>query len=162
LATNAHFSSNWTSRVRGGKGHEVVVQLLGLVAGQGTEAGDGVAVDADALGDVGQDGDGGVGGQAGIEEGGAFAFGEAGPAGAATQQAALPVGAVAGGDGEVAVAALAIVWAALILAAESGEVIHDRQSPQQTVLVRHRGVLYKKADVSTTVTGHDLRSRDAL
>ena len=37
-----HFSSNWTSRVRGGKGHEFVVEALGLVAGEGEIAGDGV------------------------------------------------------------------------------------------------------------------------
>jgi hypothetical protein len=82
--------------VRGGKSHEVVVELLGVVAGQGAEAGDGVAVDADqpagladadALGDVGQDGDGGGGGEAGVEQRGAFAFGEAVPAGAAAEHA---------------------------------------------------------------------------
>jgi hypothetical protein len=164
LPTKAHFSSNWTSRVRGGKSHEGVVELLGVVASPGAEAGDGVAMDADqaagladadAFGDVGQDRDGGVGREAGIEERGAFAFGEARPTGAAAQHAALPLGAVAGGDSEVAVAAFAIVGAAFVVAAESGEVVHDSQSPRKTGLVRHRGLLYKKAVVSTTLTGHD-------
>jgi hypothetical protein len=166
LATKAHFSSNWTSRVRGGKGHEFVVELLGVVAGAGAEAGDGVAVDADeaagladadALGDVGQDRGRGVGGEAGVEQGGAFAFGEAGPAGATAKQAAPAVGAVAGGDGEVVVAAFAIVRASFVLAAEGGEVVHAGRSPRETALVRYQGLVYKKADVSTTLKGHNPR-----
>ncbi len=112
------------------------MELLGVAAGSGAEAGDGVAVDADqaagladadAFGDVGQDGDGGVGGEAGVKQGGAFALGETSPAGAAAEHTA-PVGAVAGGDGEVAVAAFAIVGTAFVLAAESGEVVHDSQA----------------------------------
>src|SRR3954452_16308537 len=72
LATKFHFSSNWTSRVRGGKIHEFIVEVLGLVAGFGEEARDGVpgdagqaagGADADALADVVQDRDGLVGGQ---------------------------------------------------------------------------------------------------
>ena len=31
LPTNAHFSSNWTSRVSGGKGHQLVVGVLGVL-----------------------------------------------------------------------------------------------------------------------------------
>src|SRR5205085_10965046 len=42
LATKAHFSSNCTARVRGGKGHELVVALLGVVAGPQGVADDGV------------------------------------------------------------------------------------------------------------------------
>src|SRR6516165_2903970 len=34
LPTKDHFSSNWTSRVSGGKSHELVVQLAGVVTGQ--------------------------------------------------------------------------------------------------------------------------------
>jgi hypothetical protein len=65
LATNDHFSSNWTSRVLGGKSHEFVVELLGVLAGQQAVADDRVPVhpdqaaglaDADPLGDVLQDG----------------------------------------------------------------------------------------------------------
>src|SRR5687768_6097737 len=33
LATNDHFSSNCTSRVRGGKSHALVVDFLGVLAG---------------------------------------------------------------------------------------------------------------------------------
>jgi len=66
LVTNDHFSSNWTSCVAGGKSHELVVELLGVRAGQQAVADDGVLVhadqarglaDADAFGDVAQDGD---------------------------------------------------------------------------------------------------------
>src|SRR5262245_54651612 len=69
-----------------------------------------------------QDGDDRVLGQSGIEQGRAFTFGEACLAGPAVQQAAL-VAAVAHADGEVAVAALAVVGAVGVLAAESAEVV---------------------------------------
>src|SRR5262249_52595698 len=74
LATKFHFSSSWTSRVRGGKSHELVVEVLGLVAGFGEEARDGVpadpgqpagGADAAALAEMVQDTDGLVGGQLG-------------------------------------------------------------------------------------------------
>src|SRR5207237_6416723 len=73
LATKAHLSSDCTARVRGGKGHELVVALLGVVAGPQGVADDGVLAhadeaaglaDADPLLEVGQDGGGLVGGQA--------------------------------------------------------------------------------------------------
>jgi hypothetical protein len=107
LATNDHFSSNCTSWVSGGKAHQLVVELLGVAAGLEGEADDGVLADpdqaggladADALGEVGQDGEGLVGGQAGVEQGRALALGEAGLAGLAVQQAALVL-AVAGANG---------------------------------------------------------------
>src|SRR5215203_2540368 len=71
LATKLHFSSNWTSRVRGGKGHELVVQAFGLLAGEGDVPGDcvpgdhreaGGGADAAAFADVVEDGDGLAGG----------------------------------------------------------------------------------------------------
>src|SRR3954447_17899036 len=64
LATNAHFSSNWTSRVRGGKGDQLVVEVAGVLAGDRAPAADGASVrlaepagltDAAPLGDVLQD-----------------------------------------------------------------------------------------------------------
>src|SRR5690349_11906012 len=131
LATKAHFSSNCTSRVLGGKSHEFIVQLLGVVAGPQGVADDGVLADADeaagladadALLEVGQDGGGLVGGQAAAEQGRALALGEAGLAGAAVEQAALLLAVVAA-DGEVAVAALAVVGAAGVLAAEAAQVV---------------------------------------
>src|SRR5205085_4783806 len=90
LATKDHFSSNCTARVRGGTSHELVVELLGVVAGAEGVADDGVLADADeaagladadALLEVGQDGGGLVGGQAAAEQGRALALGEAGLAG---------------------------------------------------------------------------------
>src|SRR5262245_1582761 len=65
LATNAHFSSSCRAVVLGGKGDQLVVELLGVGAGQLAEPGHGVRVDARqsagladpaAVGDVGQDG----------------------------------------------------------------------------------------------------------
>src|SRR6266850_7198569 len=64
LATKAHFSSNWTSAVLGGKGHQLVVEGFGVVADESGVPGDGVGVDpgepgglagADPLGHVRQD-----------------------------------------------------------------------------------------------------------
>src|SRR5262249_17137985 len=88
------------------------------------EQGAGLA-DADALGEVGQDGDGLFVRQAGGEQGRALALGEAGLAGAAVEQAALVL-AVAHADGQVAMVALAVVGALGVLAAEGGQGAHGR------------------------------------
>src|SRR4051794_21817692 len=67
LATKFHFSSDWTSRVSGGKSHELVVEEPGLIAGEGEEARDGGSgdsreaaggADATSFAKVVQDGDG--------------------------------------------------------------------------------------------------------
>jgi hypothetical protein len=88
LATNAHFSSNWTSRVRGGNGDQLVVEVAGLRAGQAAVAADRAAVhlaepaglaDAAALGDVLRDRFGLPGRLPGVEQRRAPALGEAGP-----------------------------------------------------------------------------------
>jgi hypothetical protein len=130
--TNAHFSSSWSAVVLGGKGDQFVVQFLGVGAGQPAEPGDGGAADAGeppgladaaAVGDVGQHGLGLRRREPGVEQRGALALGEAGLARAAIQEAA-PVGAVAGADGEVTVAALPVVGAVGVQAAEVAEVIH--------------------------------------
>jgi hypothetical protein len=47
LATNDHFSSSWTSRVSGGKGHELVVGVPGVLPGLARQPHYRVAVDAD-------------------------------------------------------------------------------------------------------------------
>ena len=80
--------------------------------------------DADALGDVMRDGHDLPWRQAGVKERGALAFGEAGFAGAATEQAAL-VRPIMPGDREITVVAFAVVGAVGILTAEAGEVVHD-------------------------------------
>jgi hypothetical protein len=46
LPTNAHFSSNWTSTVFGGKSDQLVVQFRGVFAHASSVSGDGVRVDA--------------------------------------------------------------------------------------------------------------------
>jgi hypothetical protein len=65
LATKAHFSSNWTSRVRGGKHDQFVVEIASVFSGQSAVAADRVAVhlaeppslaDATPLGNVLQNG----------------------------------------------------------------------------------------------------------
>src|SRR3954447_4960056 len=108
LPTKDHFSSNWTSWVEGGKGHEFVVAISGVLAGLSGVADDGVLVhahqagglaDAAAVLQVLEDGEGARVRQAGAEEGGAFALGEAPLAGAAGEHAA-PVRAVAEANAE--------------------------------------------------------------
>src|SRR5206468_9492173 len=75
LATNPHFSSTWTSRVRGGKRHEFIVKRLGVGSGECQVAGHGVLVDLDqaaggpgpaAFPEVLQDGQGLLIGEAGV------------------------------------------------------------------------------------------------
>jgi hypothetical protein len=77
LETKAHFSSNWTSRVSGGKSHDLVVGILGVPSGQQGQPGDRVLVDPDqaggladaaALGQVLQDRRDLVVGEPGVEE----------------------------------------------------------------------------------------------
>jgi hypothetical protein len=132
LKTNDHFSSNWTSSVRGGKRHELVVELLGMLAHGSAVADPRVAVDADlpgggsnpvAVDQVPDHSDGLVLGQARAEQGGALPLGEPGLAGATVEQ---PDGlglAVVARDRQIAVSPLAVVGAIRVLAAETGEVV---------------------------------------
>ena len=79
--------------------------------------------DADALGDMLQDRDDLVRGQAAVEQRCAVALGEAPPAGAAAEQAAA-VGAIAHQDGEVAGTAFTAVGAGGVEAAEAAQIVH--------------------------------------
>jgi hypothetical protein len=102
-----------------------------MLASAAAVADDGVLVDFDqaagladttAFGEVFEDGEGLILGEAAVEEGSAFAFGEAGFAGGATEEAALE-GAIAHGDGEVAVGAFAEVGAIRIQTAKAAEIL---------------------------------------
>jgi hypothetical protein len=133
LPTNAHISSSWTSRVRGGKSHELVVSVVGVIAGGAGQPDDGIAMGADqaagladavALGEVVEDGRGLLLGQAAVEQRGALALGEAGLAGLTVEQPDVVILAVAVADGEVAGVAAAVEGAFGILAAEAREVVH--------------------------------------
>jgi hypothetical protein len=153
LATNAHFSSNWTSRVLGGKRDEFVVDLPRVLAGQPAVAPHGVAIhlakppslaDAAALGDVFQDRFDLLGGQLGPEQGSPLALGEAGQAGAAPEHAARLVGAVAAGHGQISRVPLALIGASGIQAAEAPEVIHGAASKRESPRGRATSVLPKR------------------
>jgi hypothetical protein len=118
--------------VEGGKGHEFVVAISGVLAGLSGVADDGVLVhahqagglaDAAAVVQVREDGQGLGRRQAGAEQGGALALGEAFLAGAAGEQAAA-VRSVVEGDAEVAPAAQAVVGAVGVLAAEQVQFVH--------------------------------------
>src|SRR6516225_4147380 len=102
------------------------MEVAGVPPGLEGVADDGVLLHADqaagladaaALGQVVQDRQGAVAAQAGAEERGALALGEAGLAGAAAQEEAA-VAAIAGRGGEVAVAPFAGVGAVRVLATE--------------------------------------------
>src|SRR5262249_18618371 len=133
LATTAHFSSNWASRVCGGKRHELVVGVAGVPAGPSAQAADGVAVHlaeppglagAAPRGDVLQDRFGLPGWEPGVEQRRPPALGEPALTGAAAEHAAGLVGPVAAGHRQVSRAPLAVVGAFAIQAAEPREVVH--------------------------------------
>jgi hypothetical protein len=86
---------------------------------------------AAAVGQVGQHGQGLVVAQAAVEQGRALAFGEAGLAGLAVQQASLLL-ALAGADGQVAPVALAVVGAVGVLTTEAAQiVVHCSHRPEK-------------------------------
>jgi hypothetical protein len=139
LPTNDHISSNWTSRVRGGKSHELVMSVAGVFAGQLGQAGDGVAMDVEeasglpdaaALGEVVEDGAGLLLGQVGVEQGRPLALGEAVLAGVAVEQPDVVLLAVASADREISGVAPSVGGAVGILAAEASEVIHTGSMPK--------------------------------
>jgi hypothetical protein len=112
------------------------VEFLGVPAGDYGQADDSVFVDAhqaarlaDAatLLQVLQDGEGFVLREFAMEQGRAFAFGEALLAGAAAQDTAL-VGTVAKTDAQVVAVTPAVVGAVGVLAAEGFQVVHGSSS----------------------------------
>jgi hypothetical protein len=146
LATKDHFSSNWSSVVRGGEGDQLVVGRPGVVAGLAGVSGHGVTVDAHeplgladaaALGEMIEDGDGLIFGQVRAEQGCALSLGEAVAAGSASEEADRVVLTVATADGEIFPAPDAMIGAVGIQAAESGEIVHG--PPLATYLVIRDG-----------------------
>jgi hypothetical protein len=136
LPTNAHFSSNWTSRVAGGKSHDLVVGILGVLTGQECQPGDGVLADSHQSGglsdpaavvEVLQDPQNLVVGEFGVEEGRPLELGEPGLAGLAGQEAVVILAVVAA-DGEVAGAAAAVFRAVRVVAAMQREVVRRHGS----------------------------------
>jgi hypothetical protein len=116
------------------------VEVLGMAARLQSQADHGVPVhvgqaaglaDADALLEVGQDGDGFLVGEAAVEQGGPLALAEAVLAGAAGEVTPWRAAAVTEGNAKVAQATLAIVGALGILAAEVLEIVHDAASPKK-------------------------------
>jgi hypothetical protein len=169
LATKDHFSSNCTSRVRGGKSHEFVVELLGVVAGHQGVAADGVLADADqptgladadAFGEVSEEGGGLVGAEPGVKQGSALALGEAGFTAAAVKEAAL-VWAVAGADGKVAAVALAVGGAVGVEAAEAAEVVQSEIPGARTGDNSYQ-VRGTRPENDSTLQGHDLVFGDGV
>jgi hypothetical protein len=137
LATTDHFSSNWTSVVRGGKGDQLVVGRPGLVARLADGSGHRIAVDtheplglanAASLGDVLEDGDGFLLGQVGMEQRSALTFGEPITAGATSEEADRVGLAGATADREVFPTSGAVIGALRIQTTTAREVIHGALS----------------------------------
>ena len=135
LPTNAHFSSNGTSSVFGGKSDQLVVQLCGMVAGESGVPGHGVRVNpgepsglagADPLGHVREDGGRGRRGEPGTEQGRALALREPGLAGTTAEHPAGLSRTVPRSHRPVPVPPLPVVRTVQVLAAERPQVVHDR------------------------------------
>ena len=152
MKTSDHFSSNWISWARGGKGHELVVASSGVAAGQSAGADRGVGGHADesgggphavAIGDVPEHRGGLVLRPLRADQGRPLAFGGPRAAGAAVEQADVLVLAVAGADRQVAEATPAMIGTAVVLTAGAGKIlIHDNTSLAQ----QKRGELRKSIE----------------
>jgi hypothetical protein len=131
LATNDHFSSNWTSRVSGGKGHQLVVGGFGVLAGQEGQSRDRVLVDphqtsrlpdAAAVGQVLQDGQHFLVWQPGIEERRPLELGEPGLADFAVEQPVASFPEVVD-DEKITLPPATVEFTVGILAAEAGKFV---------------------------------------
>jgi hypothetical protein len=116
-----------------GKSHDFVVDLLGVLASDHGQAYHGVLVDTDqaarlphpaALLEMVEHGQCLVVGQLAAIQSGAFAFAKAELAGAAGQDTAVLVGAVAEADAQIGKTPLTVVRALRVLAAEDFQVVH--------------------------------------
>src|SRR5262249_61266731 len=126
-AKNGQLSSNWASRVWGGKGHESLVGVVSVSSGQAAVAHHRIAVgphqpaglaDAAPLGEVLRDRDGFLLGEVRPIPGRALAFREPRAAGATPQDPVLLSGATAAVDAEVVTAAPAMPGPIPLQAAE--------------------------------------------
>jgi hypothetical protein len=126
--------------VRGGKSHALVVELLGLLAGDQSQPDYRVFVDthqAAGLADAAaflqmlEDREGFVLGELAVVQGRTLTFGEAFLAGAAGEDTAFLVGAIAEANPKIVQAAAAVVGTLRILAAEGFEVVHRGSSRSQ-------------------------------
>jgi len=144
LATNDHFSSNWTSRASGGKGHQLVVGGLGVIAGEQGQSGDRVLVDPDqpggltdaaAVGQMLQDGQDLLMGEPGVEQRGALELGGATLARVAIEQSVEGL-AKAAADREVAGVTFTESGATWVMAAEASEVVGRHEMSQIERMLR--------------------------
>jgi hypothetical protein len=138
LATKAHFSSNWASRVFGGKSHELVVEVAGMLAGDSAQTADRAAIYvakstcltyATPLGDVIEHRFQLLRRNAGVKVRCPFSLGKTDLANATPEHSPLLMRAVATGHGEISGRSFAMLGAIGIEAAEVREVIHDAAPP---------------------------------
>jgi hypothetical protein len=137
LPTKAHFSSNRTSRVSGGKSHDLVVGVLGAFAGQAGQANDSVAMDThEACGgpdatsflEMAKDRHDRVVGELGAEEDGPFVLRERVSAAIAAEESVSALLAEAVVDREVSGVASPEGRTSGVWTAEPGEVFHRHEA----------------------------------
>jgi hypothetical protein len=161
LATKDHFSSNWTSRVRGGKSDQFVVEVASVFAGDPAVAADSAAIrlaepsglsDAAPLGDVLQDRFDFLLGEPRVEQRCPLPLGEAGLAGTTAEHASALVWPIAAGHGQISGSPFAMFGAVGIQAAEAREVVHGAAPPARCSR-RYRGYVmpYEIADQAAIV-----------
>jgi hypothetical protein len=126
----------------GGKGHEFVVEFLGVLAGHHGQADHGILVDpyqaaglthATTLLQMLEDSQGFVLGQFAAIQGRTFAFREALLTGATGQHPTGIVGAITEAHTQVTLATLTVVRTVRVQAAEVCEVVHGTSSPSKKV-----------------------------
>ena len=122
--------------MQGGKGHQLIVGGLGVLAGEQGQSCDRVLVDPDQpcgladaapLGQVLQDGQYFVVRELGVEQRGALELGKTGLASVAVEKTVVRLAEVVA-DREVADAALTVTRAVGVLAAEAAEVVRGHES----------------------------------
>ena len=138
LPTKAHFSSNWTSRVFGGKSDQFVMKVVGVLPGDSAQATDRATIDlakssglsdATPFGDVFQDRLKSLWRKPGVEVRRPLPLGKTGLANAAPEHSPFLLGAVATGHGQISSASFSMFRATGIEAAESRKVVHGTAPP---------------------------------
>jgi|tagenome__1003787_1003787.scaffolds.fasta_scaffold19251337_2 hypothetical protein len=125
------------------------MSVVGVISGDAGQSDDRIAMDPDeptrlsdavALAQVVEHGMSLVHGEPAVEQGRALAFGEAGLARVAVEQADVALLTVALADGEISRVTSPVVGAGGILATEAGEVVHGKESSRQRGWVVVQGI----------------------
>ena len=170
LPTNAHFSSHCTSRVEGGKGHQLVMELLGMSPGGPGVAGYRIPVYLDqpaglshatTFRNVVQQGNQFLGRQLHAKQRRAFPLRKSLLTRAAVQQAKIPVLPKPSAHRQVARPPFAVIRTRGILTTKSRKIFHDYQPPNTTPLdnnyVAKVVEVRSTYSISSIIVGHEAR-----